>query len=126
MSGSTPLPFSLSTTFCYICTVLTINDQGVFMRSITSQVANLKAKTEKIIHLQESLRKENGALRKQNTMLQQQVNTLETEKKELEEKYKVLKLARSLAGDGEKNLAVKLKINELVREIDKCIAQLNK
>ncbi|MGL4597034.1 MAG: hypothetical protein ACRCYO_05880 [Bacteroidia bacterium] len=96
------------------------------MRSITSQVAALRAKTEKILHLQETLQSDNRVLRKQNAELERKVAQLENDKKAIEEKYKVLRIAKSLAGDGEKNLAVKLKINELVREIDKCIAQLNK
>ena len=42
------------------------------------------------------------------------------------EKFKMLKMAKSLGGDSEKNTEMKLKINELVREIDKCISLLNK
>ena len=47
----------------------------------------------------------------------------------LSEKNKIVKLARSLAGDaegGEKSTELKLKINELLREVDKCMALLNK
>jgi chromosome segregation ATPase len=43
----------------------------------------------------------------------------------IEESNKTLKIAKSLTGAGE-NTDAKLKINELVREIDKCIALLNK
>lgn len=43
---------------------------------------------------------------------------------QLEESQKTLKLAKSLSGAGE-NTEAKLKINELVREIDKCIALLH-
>jgi hypothetical protein len=35
-------------------------------------------------------------------------------------------VAKTVADTDEKNLALKLKINELVREIDHCIAQLNR
>lgn len=45
---------------------------------------------------------------------------------DLSEKYKVLKVAKSLSEPGAKSTDTKLKINELVREIDKCIALLNK
>ena len=45
--------------------------------------------------------------------------------KELSEKNKVLKLAKSLSGKQGKSTDIKLKINELIREIDKCIAQVN-
>ncbi|MGF1564092.1 MAG: hypothetical protein ACFCUH_01875 [Flavobacteriales bacterium] len=44
---------------------------------------------------------------------------------QLEEAQKTLKLAKSLSGAGE-NTEAKLKINELVREIDKCIALLHR
>ena len=39
---------------------------------------------------------------------------------------KVLKLSSSIQGEQGDNKAAKQKINELVREIDKCIALLNK
>jgi uncharacterized coiled-coil DUF342 family protein len=45
---------------------------------------------------------------------------------QLNEKNKVLKLSSSMQGDQGDNKAAKQKINELVREIDKCIALLNK
>jgi phage shock protein A len=44
---------------------------------------------------------------------------------QLEDAQKTLKLAKSLSGAGE-NTEAKLKINELVREIDKCIALLHR
>ena len=45
---------------------------------------------------------------------------------QLNEKNKVLKLSSSIQGEHGDNKAAKQKINELVREIDKCIALLNK
>ena len=45
---------------------------------------------------------------------------------QLNEKNKVLKLSSSFQGKQGDNKAAKQKINELVREIDKCIALLNK
>lgn len=46
---------------------------------------------------------------------------------ELEQKYKVMKMAKSLeGGEVDNNKDLKLKINEMVKEIDKCIALLNK
>lgn len=50
----------------------------------------------------------------------------EFENAELNEKYRVLKMAKSLEGASGENRDVKLKINEMVREIDKCIALLNR
>jgi hypothetical protein len=44
----------------------------------------------------------------------------------LENDYKTLKLAKSFAPESEDKHQAKLKINQIVREIDKCIALLNK
>jgi chromosome segregation ATPase len=60
------------------------------------------------------------------------INILEKEKEELkttinnlEERIKIVKLAKSLSETDEKTNQVKQRINELVREIEKCIALLN-
>ena len=75
----------------------------------------------------------NSSLKEQNIELETKVselkNTLKQQKSEIENfngKVKMLKMAKSLSGDSEKNTEMKLKINELVREIDKCISLLNK
>jgi len=75
----------------------------------------------------------NSSLKEQNIELETKVselkNTLKQQKSEIENfngKVKMLKMAKSLVGDSEKNTEMKLKINELVREIDKCISLLNK
>ncbi len=82
------------------------------------------------VHL---LMSNNSSLKEQKIQLETKVselkNTLEQQKAEIEnfnEKVKMLKMAKSLGGDSEKNTEMKLKINELVREIDKCISLLNK
>jgi len=49
----------------------------------------------------------------------QKIQALETE-------IKGLRMARSIGGQGESNRETKLKINEMVKEIDRCIAMLNK
>lgn len=46
--------------------------------------------------------------------------------KQLEDKNKILKLSTSIQSEQGDNKAARKKINELVREIDKCIALLNK
>lgn len=88
--------------------------------------SGLIKKTEKILHLLEARQKENVQLRVAVNQLKNRVEELESANKNLENKYKSLKIAKVASGDNEKNLALKLRINELVREIDKCIAQLNR
>jgi len=46
--------------------------------------------------------------------------------RELETKYDRIKLSGALLGEGENALEAKRKIGELVREIDKCVALLNR
>jgi uncharacterized protein YoxC len=96
------------------------------MKSIASIIKGLRSKTEKMLHLQEALQKDNVQLKLKINKLQSRVEELETSKSKLEDSYKTLQLAQNISGDNDKNLAIKLKINELVREIDKCIAQLNR
>ena len=103
------------------------------MKSVSSILKGLKAKIEKLLTLQEALQKDNIQLKLKVSKLQSMVDELEGSKSKLENQYKALRLAQNISGlndspgsDNDKNLAIKLKINELVREIDKCIAQLNR
>ena len=57
--------------------------------------------------------------------MQEKVTYEKVQTNQLSEQYKVLKLAKSLSGEEVKSTDIKLKINELIREIDKCIAQVN-
>lgn len=84
-----------------------------------------------IERLSGNLIKERDALQAKVNELQQHqqqlMSDLEQKEKailELEEQNQTLKIAKSLTGAEDKSEA-KLKINELVREIDKCIALLN-
>jgi hypothetical protein len=70
----------------------------------------------------------------ENSVLNEKIKSLSSEKSELlvinnelKEQIKMLKLAKQLDGEKlEENKDVKLMINEMVREIDKCIGLLNK
>lgn len=80
----------------------------------------------------ETLLRERNEQQQQLSELKEEVSNLKKslEEKEhliaaLEETIKTQKIAKSLNGGVEKTDA-KLKINELVREIDKCIALLHK
>ncbi|MGE5419794.1 MAG: hypothetical protein ACM3UT_06380 [Chloroflexota bacterium] len=55
-------------------------------------------------------------------MLQERERTI----KELEIKYERVKLSGALLGEGENAGEAKRKLNDLVREIDKCVALLNR
>ncbi|MFO7828277.1 MAG: hypothetical protein R6V23_06640 [Bacteroidales bacterium] len=94
-------------------------EQGVF-------VDHFKEKVQKVLNLYQRLKKENAELLKQKNELKIQLKNKDAELEFLKNKYNKLKLAKSiLASTGDKHDA-KIKINSIVREIDKCIALLNK
>ena len=86
---------------------------------------NLKEKVEKIIITHKKLKEENDVLRKRNTSLENEIQVNTVKIKELTNKYNSLKIAQSVElSEEEKGDALK-KVNNLVREINKCIALLN-
>jgi chromosome segregation ATPase len=96
-----------------------------FMKNAETLVAGIDYKVRKLIG-------QNGILQEENNRLSTEMNSLKSENEklemkllELQERIKTLKLAKSLNKE-EKKTDVKLKINELVREIDHCIGLLNK
>ena len=70
---------------------------------------------------------ENEKKLKSQIELLERKNQLKEEIVKLQEQIKILKLAKQLDGEGvDKTKEVKLMINEMLREIDKCIALMNK
>ena len=83
-------------------------------------------RTQKLVDLSKALQEHNDLLNLENQSLKVALETSENKRKELDEKLRILKLAKSLEGSSEKTLDMKQKINEFVREIDKCIVLLKK
>lgn len=71
-----------------------------------------------------SLKEKNEVITNQNISYKEQLEEQKLVIQELENKLKTIKLAKSLEEGSDNDLA-KAKINELVREIDKCIGYLN-
>ena len=72
------------------------------------------------------LKSEVNELKAVNGLLQERLSERELRIKELETKYDRIKLSGALLGEGENALEAKRRIGELVREIDKCVALLNR
>ena len=90
------------------------------------ELSILNLKLEELLKRFKELRRENIELRHENEKL---MFTLEQDKeklKELETKYERVKLTGALLGEGGRAVEAKKKINELVREIDRCVALLNR
>jgi len=96
------------------------------MNNNLEQLKELKIKVEKLINLHEQLLKENHQLQVLNNQLNQKSQRQENLITELEEKNKVIKLANKLTGSDQNSRDIKLKINEYIREIDKCLGLINR
>lgn len=98
------------------------------MNSTSSMVAvdQLNSNIDKLIQACENLKQEKVSLKGANDLMEKTIQEQRTEIEELHGQIEMLKMAKSLAVADGKTTDAKLKINELVREIDKCISLLNK
>ena len=74
----------------------------------------------------EQLQREYGQLQAQYAELQQQLANKEQAYSELNVRYTTLNLAQAIKGSTSDMHDARIKVNRIVREIDKCIALLNK
>jgi chromosome segregation ATPase len=86
----------------------------------------LNRKLDELFNRYNNLRSEIGNLRNVNEELKVDLHERDNRIKELELKYERVKLSGALLGEGENATEAKRKINDLVREIDRCVALLNR
>lgn len=89
-------------------------------------VNSLEIKVNKLISLHNKLKSDNQRLLSENDELRSSIKLKENELKDLQSRYEHMKLAKLLVSGSEDSHEAKLKVNRIVREIDKCIALLNK
>ena len=86
----------------------------------------LNRKLDELLNQYNNLKTEVTDLKNGNEVLKAMLQEREEKIKELEIKYERIKLSGALLGEGENALEAKKKITELVREIDRCVALLNR
>lgn len=91
------------------------------MSNMLEAIHLLQDKLQNLLSNYEFLKKENEILLKNATQLQYQLLEKEQVLTNQKEKYDLLKVAKTIDGS---STDTKLKINALIREIDKCIVQL--
>ncbi len=97
------------------------------MEEINDEVIiSLQNKINTVIVLLEHNKEQNFKLLKARKELQEQLKLKSIAFEELEKKYATLKVVKVLRVSDDEKHDVKMKLNRLVREIDKCIALLNK
>ena len=92
-----------------------------------SLVENIEKKVSKLIKLYQSVQKEKEEILTEINKLKSDLSDKDESIKKLEEKIKLLRITKSVSTqDDKRNKESRQKINEYVREVDKCIALLNK
>jgi FtsZ-binding cell division protein ZapB len=84
----------------------------------------LEHKITKLIEVYESSLLEVKELKEENAFLKNLIKNKEEEIKNFQNQFKISKIVTTLADDTHRKAELKLKINEYIREIDKCLAYL--
>ena len=95
------------------------------MSKLYEIVNKLEVKLSSILGQYAILQQENLKLMQHTNNLEQQLGKQQEIIDGLESKYESLRVANTIVGSKEDKHAAKLKINALIREIDKCIVQLS-
>ncbi|HJZ39369.1 MAG TPA: hypothetical protein VJ203_03310 [Bacteroidales bacterium] len=89
--------------------------------------SGLRQRIRTIISLYEEQKSGAVVLLKKNSELRERVELLESKLEEIGNRYETLKIAKVLSSvPGEDVHETKIQVNRIVREIDKCIALLNR
>ncbi|TCI85405.1 hypothetical protein [Tenacibaculum sp. M341] len=85
----------------------------------------LEVKIKDLVTKYEFLKKENEILLQQNGQTQILLSETRQQLDNQRKQFDILKVAKTMEGSSEDTRNTKLKINALIREIDKCILLLN-
>lgn len=88
----------------------------------------LEVKVKKMITLHLGLKAQIQSLQADNQLLTQQILGLQEALRKLEDENQLLKLARTLdpGSESRESTELKGKLSEMIRDIDKCLALLNR
>jgi hypothetical protein len=89
-------------------------------------INNIEVKLGKFIAKHQQVNNEKLILEQENNSLSTELKKNKQELSVFQEKIKLMNMSKSVEVSKEEMKASRLKINEYVREIDKCIALLNK
>lgn len=94
------------------------------MDDLNTLILGVEYKLSKLVDQHEKLKDDNQRLHEENELLNKTILDNNTLIINLTDQIQKVKLAKSIKSD-DGQVDAKLKINELVREIDKCIGLLN-
>ena len=93
--------------------------------SLNKIISNIEIKLNNLLSSHNKLKEINESLNAQKANLLSDVEMKNKEIDALKDKIKIMSISKSVDASKGDIRQTKLKINEYIREIDKCIAQLN-
>ena len=95
------------------------------MQNLTGRLSEIRIKVENLLQENRLLKNENESMRDRIEGLERTVELKKNTLSELTEQNKLIKLAKNLTPEDSDTEEMKNKVNELIREIDRCIDLLN-
>ena len=93
--------------------------------SLNNLISNIEKKLSNLLSSYENLKNKNLKLEDENSKLISKIEDNSQIINSLKDKIKIMSISKSVDVSKNDIKQTKLKINEYIREIDKCIAQLN-
>ncbi|MCT4614376.1 MAG: hypothetical protein N4A49_05835 [Marinifilaceae bacterium] len=95
-------------------------------KNVKETIEKLKESIKQLIISHNELKKKNTQLLNEKMQLINEVEILNRDLSDLSNKHEKLKIAKAISTNEKDSLMAKKKIGQIVREIDNCIALLNK
>ena len=92
---------------------------------LQNTLSRILSKSEVFVEKYKALSGERDRLAQENGDMQNTIQALKLENEKLRQSNEYLKMARDIAPDQESVAQTRATISQIVRDIDKCIAQLN-
>lgn len=94
-------------------------------KTLISEMSALERKVELLVNQQQSLREELKQLREENSMLRSVIGEKDEQINRFQKTLKLSKIVDNAVADQTDTTELKRTIDEYIRKIDKCIAQLS-
>ncbi len=93
--------------------------------TIDQKLQQLENNLKLLIQSQLKEREAQAQLQQKNSQLQGEVDDLKAQLSDFQNQYKIAKIVSSTTVEKEESAELKLKLNEYIKEIDKCISHLS-
>ena len=100
-------------------------DRATYQKTVISEIAALERKVELLIRQQKEAQTEAAQLRKENARLKEAVSQRDEQIANFQKTIKINKIANHTVADKSETTELKRTVNEYIKKIDKCIAQLS-